>query len=264
MGIVTLEEAGWKKLCPKNAPVAPGVVAVCKNAGFNVVESDEDFLVEPRRFRNLYSLHAVYDRGNFRPMEAEVDLGQLPAIPKQELWSSVEDPDRFIERFLQDDSMQSLRALRGLVTLADVAGFPSLMARRVIPAFLEKFTAGRVHVIAISELLSHLHAQIRILSPFEIFEQEEIKPLGATVARMMSEAHATLAEDFGVNALETVLHFMFPNCYGFLCPRLNCEVVFQLPKPVESLGRYPREVLDFARWGSVFDQKTPSRELLHT
>jgi hypothetical protein len=265
MYVLGLEDAGWKKLCPKSAPIAAGLVAVCKKAGYTLVESEGDFLVEPREFKDLYALHTTYSRRNFESKKAEFDLGRLPVIPKQELWSSVEDPDSFIERFLQgpDDSMQALRSLRGLVTLTDIPSFPTMMARRVIPAFLEKYAEGRVHIIAISELLSHLHAHIRVLSPFEIFESEEIKPLGATVARMMAEAHATHGEDFGVNALETVLHFMFPNCYGFLCPRLNCEVVFQLPKPVESLGRFPREILDFARWGSVFDQKTPTKELLN-
>ncbi len=263
MTVLTLEDAGWRKLCPKNAPAAPGVIQVCKRAGYTVVDSEKDFLVEPRKFKGLYTLHATYDRGNFEPEKAEFDLGNLPEIPRQELHSSVQDPGAFLARFLEDDSMQALRALRGLVTLSDVPTFPGLMAKRVIPAFLEKYSEGRVHVIAISELLSLLHGFVRVLAPLDIFEWAEIKPLGSTIARMMSEAHSTLGEDFGVNALEIVLHFMFPNCYGLLCPRLNCEVVFQLPRPVESLGRFPREILDFARWGSVFNEKTPTRELLN-
>jgi hypothetical protein len=264
LSILTLEDAGWKKLCPKDAPAALGVVAVCRSAGYNIVESGKDFLIEARHFNGLYSLHATYTKENFEPSAAEFDLGKLPPIPKLGTAVSVQDPARFIERFLEgpNDSMQALRALRGLVTLTDYPSFPRLMARQAIPAFLEKYSEGRIHIIALADLLSRLHAQVRILAPHEVFDIQEIRPLGPFVGRMMSEAHATLAEDFGVNALEMVLHFMFPNCYGFLCPRLNCEVVFQLPKPVESLGRFPREILDFARWGSVFDQKTPAPELL--
>ena len=263
MHILTLEDAGWRKLCPKDAPVAPNLVAFCKWAGYNIIESEKDFLIEPRQFKSLYFLHASYHKGNFVPSAAEFDLGRLPPIPKLGTGVSVQDPERFIAQFLEgpSDSLQALRPLRGLVTLSDYPNFSKLMAHQVIPAFLEKYGEGRIHIIAISELLSQLHAQVRVLAPFEIFEATEIKPLGPFVGRMMAEAHATLAEDFGANALETVLHFMFPNCYGFLCPRLNCEVVFQLPTPVESLGRFPREILDFARWGSVFDQKTPGPEL---
>jgi hypothetical protein len=81
--ILRLEDAGWKRLCPKDAPVASGMVAVCKQAGYNVVESQEDFLVEPRRSKDLYALQTTYSRENFEPKKAEFDLGRLPAIPKQ-------------------------------------------------------------------------------------------------------------------------------------------------------------------------------------
>ena len=92
MQILALEDVGWKKLYPKDVPIARGMVALCKKAGYNVVESEKVLLVEPRKFRGLYSLHSAYGRKNFDPKQAEFDLGTLPAIPKQAHRSSVEDP----------------------------------------------------------------------------------------------------------------------------------------------------------------------------
>ncbi len=248
MTIQTLEDAGWRKLCPKGSPVGTDIVRSCVNAGYKIVESEIAFLIEPCGFKGLYSLFASYTRDNFQPQTVEFDLGKLPAVPQRTLQSSIVDPQKFIEEFLHGPhgSLDALRALKSLVTLMDVGVFPAMMAQRVLPAFLEKYPGGRVHVIAISKQLSYLPACVRVLSPTEIFESHEIKPLGPVVGRMMSEAHSTLSEDFGVNALETVLFFMVPYSYGFICPRLNCEVIFQFPEPVESFGRYPREIIDLA------------------
>ncbi len=57
MDILTLEDAGYRKLCPRNFHKAEGVIATLKKAGYEIVEgSDYVFckpLGEPKRFVSL-------------------------------------------------------------------------------------------------------------------------------------------------------------------------------------------------------------------
>jgi len=77
----------------KNAPAAPGVIQVCTEGRYTVVDSEKDFLVGLASSNGLYTLHATYDRGNLS-LKSEFDL-ESAKIPRQELHSSVQDPGGF-------------------------------------------------------------------------------------------------------------------------------------------------------------------------
>jgi hypothetical protein len=53
VSIIGLEDTCWKKLYPKGDAIAPGVVAVCKNARYKIVESEMDCLVELQSWLRL-------------------------------------------------------------------------------------------------------------------------------------------------------------------------------------------------------------------
>jgi hypothetical protein len=259
--LVTLEDEGRRKLCQSSLKRADGLVQLFRKAGFEVVKSGDDFLVSPKKFERLYYLRATFERGSYNREEAQFTLRTLPGLPREDISADVDDPDNFVKAITERDGLACLRSLKSITTLCHNKHFPELISGRVIPAFFEKFPEGKVFVFGISESLHNLQAYLRILSPFEIFEWDELHPLGPAIGRMMAEAHPGGAELFGVSVMSVVLNFMFPNCYGVICPRLNCEVLFQLPSPAYSLSSYPREVLDLGKPGSVFEQKTSLEEM---
>lgn len=263
MSIITLENAGWRKLCKKSGPIASGLKALCDQNGYQCVQSDEDFLVAPRSFNDLLYVHAEYNRDNFKAANAEYALGRIPLVAPSEFGSDVENPDKFVAAFVENPagSVQSLHALSGVVTLCSNRSFPKLMATKVMPAFFEVFPEGRVHLIAVAPILLSLQAAMRVLSPMEIFDRAELQPLGALPARMASDTHSTLPENIGISTLETMLNFCFPQSFGIACTRLNCEVIFVFPQPIRDLGKFPRQMSDFARKSSVFHTRAPMEEL---
>jgi len=70
MNIISLEQAGWKRICPKSAAFVEDIKRVLNDSGYNTVESDDSLLCQPlvsvgSPIKKIIDISGTLDKQNY-------------------------------------------------------------------------------------------------------------------------------------------------------------------------------------------------------
>ncbi len=134
MKIVSLEDVGYRRLCPRQWDKAEGLKATLLSAGYEVVEGDEFILCKPLAgTKEFISLTASLSKDNFTHWSEILDSLQFfynpDYKPTQDTYVKDSDVEGFLEDFLQRQMPDSLHSLRGLLAMSHCKQLRSVLRR---------------------------------------------------------------------------------------------------------------------------------------
>lgn len=259
MDILTLEEAGYRKLCPRNFHKAEGVIATLKKAGYEIVEgSDYVFckpLGEPKRFVSLAGSLFGENYKTWNEILDSLNFLYRPAFePTQQTRIKDVDVENLIRAFLDKPMPESLHYLRGLLFWSHPQQLRSVL-EIAANAFLQRYPNGRIHFIHISDDLGNMQAIIRVLAAVDDFGVEELERItreNQLPPQILTRIHPVSIEPVVENILKSLHSCFFRFIYGADVARVGGYIILQFDPPVAREPEYTRLRWDFNRLGGIF------------
>lgn len=260
MNIITLEQAGWKKVCPISELHIKDIERVLNGASYETVKTDEFLLCKPLISENspprkLILISNSLDKNNFKEWNKIISSQNYfysnPYIKLHKPY--IGDPENFSKRFLERDEFESFRALSELIFFSEPSQLSSVLQKYAIPSFFEKHPNGKVYFIRCDDMLATMNSAVRVLSDADIFGIDifkKSKNIAREIPRSMRQAHQAGLEAFIETTLKSMLCF-FPYIYGYVVSRIGGYIIILLEKPIKF--KPEKSTLEHFEEGGIFD-----------
>lgn len=133
--LLSVEDAGYRKVCPKDFPRAEGLKKALETGGYEVLLGDDYLYCLPlNQDKKFISLETTISKENFRDwdtMVSSLNFLYTPEIPSDvDLFEiSNENLDSMLERFLRTSNPESLYALTNLLFWPHPGQLQSILAK---------------------------------------------------------------------------------------------------------------------------------------
>lgn len=266
--IISLEEAGWKRIYPLNTPnINSHAIKTLLGETYNLVEDDRFLLCEPLQKRSLIKLNGVITKENSKEwqniIESQINLYNNK-LALQHHSTDIKNPADFVKDFLNENPLTSAYLLRNLLALSRPENLKSILKALVTPIF-DRHPNRALIFIDCDNLLHRMKSSIRMMSAFDIFPEQEIKTLfeDGIIPQVMSKAHKGSFDEIFEASICSILCSFFPYLYGDLIRRIGgyIVVIYDTPLVVEPMKDKDR--YDFLRASKVFGEpgSLPMNEL---
>lgn len=261
MNVLTLEQAGWKKICPINEGYMENIKRILNFSGYKTVETDENLLLEPLQCetsgeRTLINISGTIEENNYsnrkKIIESQVFFsnGSYEKLYR----TTVRDPESYIQGFFKNEGFDSFYYLLAILQLADPTQIISILSDYVVDAFFEKYNKGKIYFIRSEDLLAYMNSTARILGTLDIFGLQEIKiDQKSEVPVALRDAHIPSFDAFINPSIKTVSNAFFPYIYTFMASRIGGYILFLLDKPIK-MGPQKRE-FDYFTEDGIFEER---------
>jgi len=269
MGILTLEQSGWKKVCPVNELYNKKIKEIFCRVGYEVLESDKYLLCKPLTSevsspKKMIQISSSLDKHNYANWNGVINsqtyFCNRPECSLHKIY--VPDPENYINRFLKLEGFKSLMALVELLSLSAPTQILPILQNHAIPAFFEKHPKGKIYFIRHDEQLATMTAATRVLSDADIFGIQSVlenQGNNRNVLRSMRSVHQAGFDAFIDSTLKTILCGFFPFIYGFPVSRVGGNMIILLNKPI----KFEPEKSGFDEFieGGIFDDTSKNKPI---
>jgi len=261
MPIITLEQEGWKRVCPKSELFINDIKRVLSTAGYNTVESAEYLLCEPlisklSPIKKLIYISNYLDKNNYSKWRSIIYsqsyLSNNPYVKHHKAY--IADPENVKKRFLEKRGIESFKALRSLVSITHPSEIIDILWKYAVPSFFEKYPNGKIYFVRCDDMLATMNSGARVLSDADIFGVDlfkKSKNIKKEIPRSMRRVHQVGLDVFIETTLESILWGFFPFLYGFMASRIGGYIIFLLDKPLKTEPK--KSTYDYFREGGIFN-----------
>lgn len=259
--LFTVEDAGYRKLCPREFPRASNLKTALELGGYEVLEGDDFLYCKPLSpDTTLIALEATLSKDNFSEWNkilASLNFLYNPQIPPEVPQIIVSDTDieKRLGQFSEDPVPRSLYELTSLLFWPPPARMPNVL-KNAVPRFFDKYPNGRLHFVRLDSKLAGMQSVSRVLTAidafgFEVSENPEIREQHPS--ELLSRIHPGTFEPVSESSIKTLLSCFFRYIYGSCVPRLGGMIIVQIDPPCEFELPQMRDRWNFSRLTGMFE-----------